>query len=271
MFFNSVSRDRLYNADDFCLYFASLFDTGVLERDDGSLSVSASSGMQIVISKGYAFIDGHMYVNTEEKPITLANADGLYKRIDSVVLRLSKSDRNMTIVIKKGDNSGNPVVPPLVRDGDTYELQICYIKVDNGITQLTQSMIVDTRDDANVCGYVRNNADEGEKLKKQIEQIKTDNPVFASYQNALVKFWLDKSKKNKAYIAAEDIKTDADKTLNTIIENDLVKFNDRTVDLSAGTDLSNFMTTAKDFTNYRKPINTNILNGIPNSDASMCF
>ena len=47
--------------------------------------------------------------------------------------------------------------------------------------------------------------------------------------------------------------------------------NDRTVDLSAGTDLSNFMTTAKDFTNYRKPINTNILNGIPNSDASMCF
>ena len=33
MFFNSVSRDRLYNADDFCLYFASLFDTGVLEKD----------------------------------------------------------------------------------------------------------------------------------------------------------------------------------------------------------------------------------------------
>lgn len=271
MFFNSVSRDRLYNADDFCLYFASLFDTGVLERDDGSLSVNASTGMQIIVSKGYAFIDGHMYVNTEDKIMTLNNADGLYKRIDSIVLRLSKSDRNMTIVIKKGENSGNPVVPPLIRDGDTYELQICHIKVDNGITQLMQSMIIDTRDDANVCGYVRNNADEGEKLKKQIEQIKTDNPLFASYQNALVKFWLDKSKKNKAYIAAEDIKTDADKTLNTIIENDLVKFNDRTVDLSAGTDLSNFMTTAKDFTNYRKPINTNILNGIPNSDASMCF
>ena len=83
------------------------------------MSVSASSGMQIVISKGYAFIDVHMYVNTEEKPITLANADGLYKRIDSLVLRLSKSDRHMTIVIKKGDNSGNPVVPPLVRDSDT--------------------------------------------------------------------------------------------------------------------------------------------------------
>ena len=60
---------------------------------------------------------------------------------------------------------------------------------------------------------------------------------------------------------------------DNIISNiaDCVRTNGYSEDLSTGTDLSVFMNTAKDFVCYRKQANTSITNGIPDSDASICF
>lgn len=171
MFFNSVDRDRVYNADDLCLYLASLFESGVLKRDEGSLDITAGDGMQVIISSGYAFIDGHLYVNDDDKILNIDNADGVYNRIDSVVVRLDSSLRQITVELKKGQNSSNATVPNITRDGDIYELQLGYITVNKGIVSIEQAMITDTRDDTAVCGYVINNAEEGERLQKQIDQI----------------------------------------------------------------------------------------------------
>ncbi len=171
MFFNSVDRDRVYNADDLCLYLASLFESGVLKRDEGSLDITAGDGMQVIVSSGYAFIDGHLYVNDDDKILNVDNADGVYNRIDIIVVRLDSSLRQITIELKKGQNSSNATVPNITRDGDIYELQLGYITVNKGIVSIEQAMITDTRDDTAVCGYVINNAEEGERLQKQIDQI----------------------------------------------------------------------------------------------------
>jgi len=219
MFFNSVDRDRLYNADDLCLYLSSLFESGVLKRDDGTLDVTAGDGMQIVVSPGYAFIDGHLYVNDESKVIDLDGADGIYDRIDSVVVRMDRSLRQITVELKKGQNASKAQVPAINRDGDLYELQICYIEVSKGIARIEQSMIVDTRSDTTVCGYVINNAEEGERLQKQIDQMKTDNPLLiTSYADGLLKFWRDRAKQENAYIDGNDVMVDTGTSVAKIID-----------------------------------------------------
>ncbi len=184
MFFNSVDRDRLYNADDLCLYLASLFESGVLKRDSGSLDITAGDGMQVIVSSGYAFINGHLYVNDDDKIISIDNADGVYNRIDSIIVRLDSSLRQITVELKKGQNASSAAIPSVTRDGDIYELQLGYVTINKGIVSIEQSMITDTRDDTTVCGYVINNAEEGERLQRQIDQILSGEKTVKTAENA---------------------------------------------------------------------------------------
>lgn len=270
MFFNSVDRDRLYNADDLCLYLDSLFESGVLKRDNGSLDITAGDGMQVIVSSGYAFINGHLYVNDDDKIISVDNADGVYNRIDSIVVRLDSSLRQITVELKKGQNASSAAIPSVTRDGDIYELQLGYVTINKGIVSIEQSMITDTRDDTAVCGYVINNAEEGERLQRQIDQIKTDDPVFTSYLSNVVKFWRNKEKNEKAFLDYADIFCE-NKTLNDVINEDLVNVKCNMIDLADGIILQTFFKTANDFVCYRKPAGISISNGIPNSDSSYCF
>ncbi len=67
-FFNSKDGDRKYNAADWANYFKPLFVSGVF---NGDLSVSAGTGMQVVVATGYAWLEGYGYNNTEDLVIDL--------------------------------------------------------------------------------------------------------------------------------------------------------------------------------------------------------
>ena len=57
-FFNSVSHDRTYKAEDWAEYFASFIGNGVFPVPSTGLQVVANDGMKLNVKTGKAWING---------------------------------------------------------------------------------------------------------------------------------------------------------------------------------------------------------------------
>lgn len=184
-FFNAVATadgkyDRSYLAEDFASYFASFITNGVFEELGGKLEVVVDNGMSIIVKNGVAWINGYRYENDSDLSITLDSADGTQSRIDSIVVRLDITNREIKIHVKKGNLSTSPITPTITRNNDIYELQLATVRVSANTAVLTQSMITDTRNDDNVCGWVTSIGsqdtllDRIQLLHKDIERLKNE-------------------------------------------------------------------------------------------------
>ena len=153
---NGEEYDRVYLAQHFAAYFASFIANGVFAEHSNQLQVTemATPQMQIGIEKGQAWINGYWYENTDTLYIPIDVADGVLNRIDSVVLRLGFSERNMWLAVKKGTPAVNPIAPEVTRTADYYELQLATISIPASSIKITQAQITDTRMNQDVCGWV---------------------------------------------------------------------------------------------------------------------
>lgn len=152
--FNSINGDRRYKAEDFREYFASFIGNGVFPNPSNQLQVLSNNDMTISVTGGKGFINGAIYVNTENLILNVDVADSVLNRIDRIVLRFDNLERNITCKVKKGTFASNPIAPGLQRDADAYELSIAEIKINKGAVSILQSNITDTRLDSSVCGIV---------------------------------------------------------------------------------------------------------------------
>jgi hypothetical protein len=152
-FFPYVDGDVNSQYDDAFLakFVSSFISTGVY---NGDLAVTAGANMQIVLPPGQAWINGYYYRNDSNLAMPIANADGLLKRKDTVVLRWDINTRNITVQVLTGAFASSPVAPAIVRTAEQYDLKIAEIYIAAGTTAITQAMITDTRLDKTVCGVV---------------------------------------------------------------------------------------------------------------------
>lgn len=153
-FFNSVSHDRRYAAEDWAAYFSSFVSNGVFAKPSDGLQVMALTGMGITIKAGSGFINGYYYRNTTDLVKTLVVADGVLSRIDRVVVRWSLIDRAIFVAVKQGEPASNPVAKPLQRDAEAYELALADVYIGAGVTSIVQSNITDRRASSELCGFV---------------------------------------------------------------------------------------------------------------------
>jgi hypothetical protein len=176
-FFNAVQSggvyDRIYNAEDVTSYLSNLVSNGVFADPAYQLQVRASSGMQVIVNEGEGWINGHKIVNTEDMILSVDSSDILLDRKDRVICYLDLSTREMGIEVKKGTPSSTPSAPALTRNGERYELGLAIIKVNHGISSITNSMISDSRPNSAVCGFVRG----------LVEQVDTED-LFLQYEAA---------------------------------------------------------------------------------------
>ena len=189
-FFNDVATadgkyDRSYLAEDFAGYFSSFIVNGVFKELGDKLEVIVNSGMSIKVKSGVAWINGYRYENDNDLTFTLENADGTLSRIDSVVVRLDITNREIKIHVKKGSLSTSPIAPAITRNNDIYELQLATVRVSANTAVLTQSMIIDKRDDGNVCGWVtavgsqQTLLGEIQSLQQMVESLQSTVNTFA--------------------------------------------------------------------------------------------
>ena len=153
-FFNNVNGDRKYKASDFAEFFNSLVTNGVFPNPSTNLQVVSNGDMTVTLKAGKAWINGYVYINTSDLILSIDTADGVYNRIDRLVLRLDTVGRAINAVVKKGEFASSPVAKTLERDADIYELGIEDIAVNKGASSITQSDITDLRMNTELCGWV---------------------------------------------------------------------------------------------------------------------
>lgn len=153
-FFNSVSGDRRYKAEEWAEYFASFITNGVFPVPSTGLQVLANNSMIITVKTGKAWINGYFYFNTADLSVVLDTADGVLKRIDRVVARWDLQERKVSIKVKKGGYSASPAAPVLQRDADAYELALADVYVGAGVVAIAQAHITDQRLNNSLCGLV---------------------------------------------------------------------------------------------------------------------
>lgn len=153
-FFNSVSHDRVYRAEEWAEYFASFIGNGVFPVPSNNLQVVAGSGMVVTVKAGKAWINGYFYYNTGDLSLTLPVADGVLNRIDRIVVRWDLTERLISVVVKSSAPSASPTPPALQRDADAYELCLADITTGAGVTAISQAVITDRRLDPSLCGVV---------------------------------------------------------------------------------------------------------------------
>ena len=169
-FFASINGDRKYKSDLIATFFSKLFTNGVFNNE---LQVQANDDMTVTLKSGTAFINGYFYNNPVDKVINISLSDTEQSRIDSIVLRFSKENRQIIADVLEGLYADNPVVPELTRNSNIYELRLCNISVNKQADSITTSMIEDCRFNSTDCGQVIS----------AVQQLDTTE-IFAQYQAA---------------------------------------------------------------------------------------
>lgn len=166
LFFNAfpdatseTGYDRNYNADDLSDFLSIVCDTGVVKTDvvntdPQGLKVVEASGRGVNVKVGKAVIKGKAFINEALEPLTVVVNGMTVNRYDYVVVKYDNniSARNITLELRTGTTS-IPTASSLVRSGTVYELMLAYIKVAPNATSITQTNIIDTRGDAELCPW----------------------------------------------------------------------------------------------------------------------
>ena len=185
--FNSIVingvPDRPANAETFAAYMGAVYKNGVLRELDTSLQVKASSGMEIQILYGSGIINGKIIVNDSVAYLTVDTSNPTLKRIDRVVFRLNVVERLMEFAVLKGTPTALPEAPALTRNDQIYEMCLAEIAVGEGVTEITNADITDTRLDDYLCGWsyafgMPNNIEEA--LRGKVESIVKENVAVAT-------------------------------------------------------------------------------------------
>ena len=181
--------DRVYVAEQFANYFAMFIGNGVF-ADSGMLQVVESNNvdMTILVKPGKAFINGYWYCNDADKVIKINPADGILDRYDAIVVRMDVQERKITLDKIQGASGSPAQYPTILRNGDYYDLLLAYVYVKNGITGVSNDLIIDKRLDNSLCGQV-------EALIKQPDVSK-----YGSQLNNFIERYIEQMKeKEKDY------------------------------------------------------------------------
>lgn len=151
LFFNALPSsdyetgyDRNYNADDISDWLSVVWDNGVVK---GGLAVEAASGMTVNLNVGRAAIQGKAYINNAVTSFTVAPNGAASTRYDYVILRFNNNVavRSIEAMLVTGTTSLPTTAGSLTREGNIYDLMLCYIAVAPNTSSITQANITDTR------------------------------------------------------------------------------------------------------------------------------
>lgn len=179
-FFNSLNGDRKYNSDQMSEYFDGMISDGVFANVGDALQVKASTGMDVKVQTGRAFINSRWMKNDAIHTITLNAAHVTLNRYTAIVIRLDASARTIDIVAVDGNNATSPTKPTMTNSTTVKELCLAYIYVAAGATTITQANIEDTRANTDLCGWVTG----------IIKQVDTSQ-LFLQWQNAYDQYFAD--------------------------------------------------------------------------------
>lgn len=164
--------DRAYVSKQFMDYFSLFVGNGVFVSPTNQLQVVPGSGRTVIVSTGWAFINGAWYNNDSELLVEIPANNNSTNRVDSIRVRYSASERKISTIVITGETG-------VVRGDTIYDLEIAQIITTPGFTTVTSVNISDMRPDENVCGFV-----------KGLLEVVSTNDLFNQFQ-AIFEEWFD--------------------------------------------------------------------------------
>ncbi len=145
-FYDSLNHDRTYTASQMSEIFNGIINDGIFQSIGEYLTVSQNTGMTVNIGTGRAWFNGTWSLNDAEYPITLDAAPYVagFSRIDAVCLAVNKdlsARENYFTIVKGQEVSVTPSRPVMPNTDTLFYHPLAYIRVDYGVTAITQSMI----------------------------------------------------------------------------------------------------------------------------------
>jgi len=105
-----------------------------------------STGMQVKVKTGGAWIKGHYMESSAIETLAIAAADATNPRIDLVVVRLSWPSNTIILAVLTGTPAGSPAVPALTQtDGTTWEIALAQVYVAASVSTITAGNVTDAR------------------------------------------------------------------------------------------------------------------------------
>lgn len=142
-FYNSLNKDRMYNAEQMSSIFNGIITDGVFASIGGSLMPIAGTGMQVIVKPGRAWFNSTWTQNDALLPLDIPAADVSLTRIDAVIVEINSaiSTRANAIKVIKGTPSANPVKPTLTNTETLHQYALGYVTVSAGATSITADKI----------------------------------------------------------------------------------------------------------------------------------
>lgn len=155
-FFNAQETggvyDRTYDADDLVEYFARFVGSGVCVSDNADSFKVTLSGRTATVAPGYLFIQGYWLKSDASYPIMLPTS-GTY----AILAHLDTTNRAITLEYQAV--------------AQTYVNALCLASVN-----VDTQEVVDTRDDATICGIIEDSGDVTAKAQVAQEYVNSTIP-----------------------------------------------------------------------------------------------
>lgn len=124
--------------------------TGILHGElNDSLVYGDSSGMQVKVKSGRAWLDGFFFQDDAsggDTALSIAAADPSNPRVDLVVLRLDHTIPSIAYVVLTGTPAGSPVAPtPTQTVGGRWELPLAKVAVAAAASTISAANVTDQR------------------------------------------------------------------------------------------------------------------------------
>lgn len=201
-FYDSVSQDRLYTAEDMNKPYKRVITNGVFATPKGTpstdLQVVAFSGMTIKCLHGDGMFGYKWFQVESDIAITVPSNTALLPRFDSVFARVDTriSSRAGSIVYRTGTESQNPTPPAIDTTEGVFEYRLANVYVAAGAASIVQANISDLRGSLG-CPWITS----------LIRQVDTST-LFAQWQDAYQTYFDESTTTWEEYEAARQAEWD---------------------------------------------------------------
>jgi len=154
LFWDSSDDDRVLIAEDFLSYFSVMISPGIFPSIADNLKVLPGSGLSVVVSPGRASLENARLYQLDSPKTLPVSPDMSFPRINRVVVRCDKINREITAEILQGTPAANPSPPTLTRNVSVWELCLANVYIPGNAGGVAPGNITDTRLDQSLCGVV---------------------------------------------------------------------------------------------------------------------
>lgn len=142
-FYNSLNKDRMYNAEQMSAIFDGIITDGVFSAIGDALMPVAGTGMQVIVKTGKCWFNSTWTLNDAQLPLDIETADVSLTRIDAIVVEINSAvaTRANSIKIIKGTPSANPAKPTLSATETLHQYALGYVTVAANATSITSGDI----------------------------------------------------------------------------------------------------------------------------------